>query len=114
MAQRACEKPPERCSASDVLRAYMGDLVDAIREAAEIIAITMKLYSRKVVSWDTQERVSLPGLIATEKISHLLDALERAVKTRPQVLDTFLDILDQNRSSAKIAKEMRDKLRKCL
>ena len=114
MAQRAGEKTAERCSASAVLRAYMGDLVDAIHDA-EIPAITTKLYSSKVISRDTKDRVRLPTLIATEKTSCLLDAVESAVKIRPQVLDTFLDILDQyRRPSAKIAKKMRDKLRKCL
>ena len=108
MAQRA-----ERCSASAVLRAYMGDLVDAIHDA-EIPAITMKLYSRKVISRDTKDRVCLPGLIVSEKTSCLLDALESTVKIRPQVLDTFLDILDQYKPSAVIAKKMRDKLRKCV
>ena len=88
MAQRAGEKTAERCSASAVLRAYMGDLVDAIHDA-EITAITMKLYSRKVISKDTKDRVRLPGLIATEKTSCLLDALESAVTTQPQVLDTL-------------------------
>ena len=114
MARRAGEEvvTAERCSASAVLRAYMGDLVDAIQDA-EITAITMKLYSRKVISKDTKDRVRLPSLIATEKTSCLLDALESAVTTQPQVLDTFLDILDQYRSSAVIAKKMRDRLRKC-
>ena len=113
MARRAGEEvvTAERCSASVVLRAYMGDLVDAIHDA-EIPAITMKLYSRKVISKDTKDRVCLPGLIATEKTSCLLDVLESAVTTQPQVLDTFLDILDQYRPSAVIAKKMRDKLGK--
>ena len=117
MTQRACEKvvTAERCSASAVLRAYMGELVDAIHDA-EIPAITMKLYSRKVISRDTRDRVRLTGLIATEKTSCLLEAIERSVKIRPQVLDTFLDILDQYRPSAVhvIAKKMRDRLRKCV
>ena len=115
MAQRACEKvvTAERCSASSVLRAYMGDLVDAIQDA-EISAITMKLYSRKVISRETRDRVRLPGLTATEKTSCLLEALESTVKIRPQVLNIFLDILDQYRPSAVIAKKMRDRLRKCL
>ena len=113
MARRAGEEvvTAERCSASAVLRAYMGDLVDAIQDA-EITAITMKLYSSKVISKDTKDRVRLPGLIATEKTSCLLDALESAVTTQPQVLDTFLDILDRYRPSAVIAKKMRDRLRK--
>ena len=115
MAQRAGPEEvvtAERCSASAVLRVYMGDLVDAIHDA-EITAITMKLYSRKVISRDTRDRVRLPGLIATEKTSYLLDALESAVTTQPQVLDTFLNILDRYRPSAVIAKKMRDRLRKC-
>ena len=115
MARRAGEEvvTAERCSASAVLRAYMGDLVDAIHDA-EITAITMKLYSSKVIAKDTRDRVRLPGLIATEKTSCLLEALESAVKIRPHVLDTFLDILDQYRPSAVIAKKMRDRLRKCV
>ena len=96
-----------------MLRAYMGELVDAIQDA-EIPAITMKLYSRKVISKDTKDRVRLPSLIATEKTSCLLDALESAVTTQSQVLDTFLDILDQYRPAAVIAKKMRDRLRKCM
>ena len=97
MAQRAGENvvTAKRCSASAVLRAYMGDLVDAIQDA-EIPAITMKLYSSNVISKDTKDRVRLPGLIATEKTSCLLDALEGAVKIRPQVLDTFLTRVLQN------------------
>ena len=112
MAQRACEETAERCSASALLHAYMRDLVDAIQDA-EIPAITMKLYSSKVISRDTQDRVDLSSLIATEKTLCLLKALESAVTTQPQVLDTFLDILDQYRPSAVIAKKMRDRLRKC-
>ena len=113
MAQRVGEKTAERCSASAVLRAYMGDLVDAIHDA-EITAITMKLYSRKVISKDTRGRVRLTGLIATEKTSRLLEALESAVTTQSLVLDTFLDILDRYRPSAVIAKKMRNRLRKCV
>ena len=115
MAQPACEEViiVERCSATAVLRAYMGDLVDAIHDA-EIPAITMKLYARKFISKETRDRVRLPGLIATEKTLYLLDALESVVKIRPHVLDTFLDILDQYRPSAVIAKKMRDRLRKCV
>ena len=113
MAQRVGEKPPERCSASAVLRAYMGDLVDAIH-GAEITAITMKLYSRKVISKETRDRVRLPGQIATEKTSCLLEALESAVMTQPLVLDTFLDILDRYKPAAVIAKKMRNRLRKCV
>ena len=112
MAHRVCEETAERCSASGVLRAYMGELVDAIHDA-EIAAITMKLYSSKVISRDTRDRVRLTGLIATEKTSCLLEALESAITTKPQVLDTFLDILDQYRPSALIAKKLRDRLRKC-
>ena len=103
----------EKCSASAVLRDYMGDLVDAIQDA-EITPITMKLYSRKVISKDTRDRVRLPALIATEKTSCLLGALESAVNFRPQVLDTFLNILNQYRPFATIAKKMRDRLRKCV
>ena len=117
MAQRAGEKVARvvtaRCSASVVLRAYMEDLVDAIHDS-EITAITMKLYSSKVISRDTRDRVRLPGLIATEKTSCLLEALESAVTTQPQVLDIFLNILDQYRPSAVIATKMRDRLRKCV
>ena len=112
MAHRVCEETADRCSASTVLRAYMGELVDAIHDA-EITAITMNLYSSKVISRDTRDRVRLTCQIPTEKTSCLLEALERAVTTQPQVLDTFLDILDQYRPSAVIAKKMRDRLRKC-
>ena len=112
MALSACRETAERCSASAVLRAYMGDLVDAIH-GAEITAITMKLYSSKVISRDTRDRVRLSGLIATEKTSCLLEALESAVTTQPLVLDTFLNILDRYRPSAVIAKKMRNRLRKC-
>ena len=87
--------------------------MDAIHDA-EITAITMKLYSSNVISRDTRDRVRLTGIIATEKTSCLLEAVESAVTTQPQVLDTFLDILDQYRPSAVIAKKMRDKLRKCV
>ena len=116
MAQRAGPEEvvtAERCSASAVLRAYMGDLVDAIHDA-EIPAITMKLYSSKVISRDTRDRAGLSSLIATEKTSCLLKALESAVTTQPQVLYTFLDILDQYRQSAVhvIAKKIRDRLGK--
>ena len=112
MAQRVCEESAERCFASAVLRAYMGELVDAIHDA-EIPAITMKLYSSNVISKETKDRVRLPGLIATEKTSYLLDVLESAVTTQQRVLDAFLDILDQYRPSAVVAKKMRDRLRKC-
>ena len=87
--------------------------MDAIHDA-EITTITMKLYSSNVISRETRDRVRLPGLIATEKTLCLLEALESAVKIRPQVLDIFLDILDQYRQSAVIAKKMRDRLRKCV
>ena len=96
MAQRVCEETAERCSASAVLRAYMRDLVDARSiHDAEIPAITMKLYSSKVISKDTRDRAGLSNLIATEKTSCLLEALECAVTTQPHVLDTFLNILEQ-------------------
>ena len=115
MAQRAGKEvvTTRRCSASALLRAYMGDLVDTIH-GAEIPAITMKLYSRRVISKDTRDRVGLSSLIATEQTSCLLKALESAVTSQPHVLDTFLDILDQYRPAAIIAKKMQDRLRKCV
>ena len=98
----------KRCSASNVFRTHMGKLMNAIQNA-EVLHITMELYAKGVISKDTRDRSRLSGLIPSERNEILLTAVEDAIGTQDQVLDIFLNILDDYTPSD-IAQEMYSKL----
>ena len=72
----------------------MEKLMEAI-QLADIPMVTVKLYSKEVISENTYDKVLLPNLTRLEKNGILLRALRGAIKTQPQVLLTLLDILNE-------------------
>ena len=98
-----------KCSAGKVFRVYMEKLMEAI-QSADIPMVTVKLYSKEIISENTRDKVLLPNLTKLEKNGILLTAVEDAIKTQPQVLLTLLDILNEFKPADLIAQEMRQQL----
>ena len=82
--------------------------MDAI-QLADIPMVTVKLYSKEIISDNTRDKVLHPSLTKLEK-NGLLLAVEDAIKTQPQVLVTLLDILNEFKPADLIAQEMRQQL----
>ena len=95
------------CSSSAVFRAYMGKLIKAI-QSADVPEITIELYSREIISENTRDKVMLANQTKAEKVTILLSAVEDAITA--QILETFLDILDQHNPADIIAQDMRKQL----
>ena len=99
----------ERANYSKVFRVYMEKLMEAI-QSADILMVTVKLYSKEIISENTRDEVLLPNLTRLEKNGKLLRAVEGAIKTQPQVLLTLLDILNEFKPADLIAQEIRQQL----
>ena len=102
-----------KCSASKVFRAYMEKLMEAI-QLADIPIVTVKLYSKEIISENTRDKILLSNLTKLEKNGILLTAVEDAIKAQPQVLLTLLDILNEFKPADLIAQEMRQQLGICI
>ena len=98
-----------KCSASKVFRVYMDKLMEAI-QSADIPMVTMKLYSKEIISENTRDKVLLPDLTKLAKNGILLTAVEDTIKTQPQVLLTLLDILNEFKPADLITQEMHHQL----
>ena len=98
-----------KCSASKVFRVYMEKLMEAI-QSADIPMVTVKLYSKEIISENTRDKVLLPNLTKLDKNGILLTAVEDAIKAQPQVLVTLLDVLNEFKPADLIAQEMRQQL----
>ena len=86
----------------------MEKLMEAI-QLADIPMLTVKLYSKEIISEYTRDKVLLPNL-EKNGTGLLLTAVEDAIKTQPQVLVTLLDILNEFKPADLIAQEMRQQL----
>ena len=87
----------------------MEKLMEAI-QSADIPMVTVKLYSKEIISEYTRDKVLLPNQTKLDKNVTLLTAVEDAIKTQPQVLLILLDILNEFKPADFIAQEMRQKL----
>ena len=107
--ERATNSTKLKCSAGKMFRVYMEKLMEAI-QSADIPMVTVKLYSKEIISENTRDKVLHSNLTKLEKNGILLTAVEGAIKTQPQVVVTLLDILNEFKPADLIAQEMRQKL----
>ena len=88
----------------DLLSIRAEEASEAFREhrAALLVAVTdplilaNSLYSRKIISRETLNRVKLLTLTPTEKNMEIFDAIEAQIKTSPSSFHTLLDILNDD------------------
>ena len=79
-------------SAGEAFREHRADLLTAI---VEPLILANHLYSKKIISWETLDRIK--ALLSTsEKSLALLDATEARIRTHPTDFVTLIAILDQD------------------
>ena len=94
---------PKTCSAVKVFQKHSGTLVDAISDQ---VPLAWKLYSKEIIPRLTMQKVH--GQPEYERSSTILEAVDKAVNTKEELLLEFVSILEQTDSlAAGVAAEMR-------
>ena len=96
---------PETCSATELFRAYAGDLLRAIPEP-DVVA--WDLFAKRIISEETRQKVSLASLTKTEKNAIILQAVEGAIAQG--IMEEFLTVLDNHSPADIVASKIRNHL----
>ena len=78
--------------AGEAFREHRDDLLIAITDTP---VLANRLYSHKIICWETKDRIMLPSLTGSEKNFILLDAVESRIRTNPSDFFNVLTILDR-------------------
>ena len=79
--------------AGEAFREHRAALLTAVTDP---LILANGLYSSRIISRETLNRVKLPTLTSAEKNVEILDAVEAQIKTNPSSFHTLLDILSDN------------------
>ena len=118
MAQSVTQIPSESTlitvdahKAGEAFRQHRGDLLIAITDP---LILANSLYSRRIVSRETLNRVQLPALTNSEKNVILFDAVEARIRTHPSDFRTLLTILGCDLHLCIFAERIQNSYCKCL
>ena len=76
-----------------VFKKHFSELQGGIQSPSELAG---KLYSKSIIAQNVREAAQLPTSTVHDKITALLDGVERAISSDPQCFHQLMDILDDD------------------
>lgn len=90
-------------AASDAIRACIVDLLEPITFGTTID----KLYAKELIDGELYEEVTRQSLTTQDKGRKILCEVQKKVKARPMLFDTFCEILCSNEATSDISQRLR-------
>lgn len=81
--------------AAEVLRKYLGDLLDILNAISDPVTIASKLYSQKVITEKAWQKVLDTGQPEYERNQTILEAVRKSVKLKQEQILKFIGVLDE-------------------
>ena len=89
--------------ATKVLRNYFADLSD---QSSNLFAITMRLYSKKLISYEVLNDTMNSNKSGQDRSATLMFALKATIDAKPESLNTLIEVLRTNEALRAIADKM--------
>ena len=72
--------------------------------ASDILNISGRLFAKKIIASETQEKMLLSSITAMEKASYLVGAVRSAAESNPQKFRDFIEVLSGEAMTEYVAK----------
>ena len=79
--------------AVEVLRTHYGELLNILNALSDPVTVAGKLYSKRILTDDTLQKLQVIGQTVKERNQIILDAVRHTVKTKQGQLLEFIDVL---------------------
>ena len=96
--------------AFEVLRNHYGELLNILNALSDPVTIAGKLWSKRILSDDTLQKVQVTGQTVKERNQIILEAVRHSVKTKQGQLLEFIGVLtkvDQQSLTDEVVAKMR-------
>ena len=95
----------EENAATETLQRHFGTLLHSIQNSSFVAS---HLYSAKLITWPTMDKLRTVGLSGLEKNFELLSSVHSRLLTNPTEIDTFIQIIELKLQFQELAKGMRE------
>ena len=95
----------EENAATETIQHHFGTLLYSIQDSSFVAS---HLYSAKLITWQTMDKVRTVGLTGVDKNLELLSSVRSRLVTNPAEIDTFIQIVEFILQLQELAKGMRE------